>query len=142
MRFWRKFCVFLLFFALSGAVFPTKRPITIRQWVHVEKHVETGTASYYGDKSDGFLGKITASGRILTKNLLIAAHPNLPFGTILRVTNLENGLSVVVEVADRGPFVHGRVLDLSAAAAESIDLKLGRVRIARLERELVETQRW
>jgi len=82
-----------------------------------------GKASFYGTKKDGFLGKKMASGYVLTRNCLYAASKTLPFGTLLLVTNIKNGLSVVVRVMDRGPFVHGRVLDLSHSAAQQIDMK-------------------
>lgn len=71
-----------------------------------------GLASYYGAD---FHGKPTASGETYDMYALTCAHKTLPFGTMLQVTNLENGASVVVRVNDRGPFVEGRVLDLSYA---------------------------
>ncbi len=77
-----------------------------------------GKASYYADK---FEGRPTASGEKYRRNLFTAAHRKLPFGTVIRVTNLENQREVVVTVNDRGPFVKGRILDLSRAAAESLD---------------------
>lgn len=85
----------------------------------VEKSVEvaTGIVSWYGDK---FHGRKTASGKIYDKNELTAAHKTLPFGTKVRVTNIKNGKSVVVEINDRGPFIKSRVLDLSKAAFSEI----------------------
>ena len=80
-----------------------------------------GLASWYGG-SDGFEGKPTASGEIYDSSRLTAAHRDLPFGTILEVTNVQNGKSVRVRINDRGPFIRGRVLDLSRAAAEEIGL--------------------
>jgi len=74
-----------------------------------------GEASWYGEQ---FQGKQTASGEIYDMNSLSAAHKSLPFGTRVRVTNLENNKEVVVRVNDRGPFTPGRVLDLSLAAAK------------------------
>jgi len=82
---------------------------------------QAGLASWYGP---GFYGRQTASGRVYTGAGLTAAHRSLPFGTAVRVTNLANGRRVVVVVDDRGPFVRGRVIDLSAAAAR----RLGMVR--------------
>jgi rare lipoprotein A len=82
-------------------------------------YARTGMISYYADK---FHGKQTASGARFDKNALTAAHRSLPFGTRLRVTNLENGKSVIVVVNDRGPFAHGRILDLSEAAAREIGM--------------------
>ncbi len=78
-----------------------------------------GTASYY---SYGFDGKKTASGEIFDKNAYTAAHREFPFGTLLRVTNLDNDKSVEVTVNDRGPFAKGRIIDLSEAAARAIGM--------------------
>ena len=80
-------------------------------------YVEKGEASYYGP---GFHGKETASGETFNQNDLTAAHRKLPLGTKAKVTNLENGKSVKVEVNDRGPYAKGRVIDLSKAAAKKI----------------------
>lgn len=74
----------------------------------------TGVASWYGP---GFHGRRSASGEVYNQNALTAAHRSLPFGTNVQVTNLNNGRSVIVRITDRGPFVRGRVIDLSAAAA-------------------------
>ena len=79
----------------------------------------TGQASYYADK---FQGRPTANGERFDNGKLTAAHRTLPFGTKVRVTNLNNGRSVVVRVNDRGPFVRGRIIDLSQAAARRIDM--------------------
>jgi len=81
--------------------------------------VETGTASYYADE---FNGKRTASGEIYDMNKLTAAHPEFPFGTIVRVTNTKNGLSVEVLINDRMPAFKDRVIDLSLEAAKQIDM--------------------
>jgi rare lipoprotein A len=78
-----------------------------------------GMASWYGP---GFDGNRTASGEWFNQYDLTAAHRYLAFGTLVRVTNLNNGLSVVVRINDRGPFTGGRVIDLSTAAAEAIGL--------------------
>jgi rare lipoprotein A len=82
----------------------------------VEAKSTTGVASYY--KS----GRQTANGESFNPNGLTAAHRTLPFGTKLRVTNLRNGKSVVVRVNDRGPFIHGRVIDLSLGAAKLVEM--------------------
>lgn len=82
-----------------------------------EEHLFIGYASYYAEK---FHGKKTASGEIFDMNDFTAAHRTLPFGTICRITNLENNKSVVVRVNDRGPFVEGRIIDLSKSAAAVI----------------------
>ena len=76
----------------------------------------TGLASFYGNES----GRQPASGQRFDQNLLTCAHRSLPFGTKLRITH--GGRSVVVTVNDRGPYVHGRVLDLSTAAARAVGL--------------------
>ena len=78
----------------------------------------TGSASYYADK---FEGRTTASGVPFRQAEMWAAHRTYPFGTRLRVTNLANGNEVEVEVVDRGPYAHGRVLDLSKTAARRLD---------------------
>lgn len=78
-----------------------------------------GMASWYGP---GFQGSRTASGEWFNQYDLTAAHRYLPFGTWVRVTNLNNGRSVVVRINDRGPFSGGRIIDLSTAAAEAIGM--------------------
>ncbi len=80
---------------------------------------ETGGASWYGGK---FQGRLTANGEVFDTNKFTAAHKTLPFNTIVRVTNLSNNKSVLVRINDRGPFVAGRIIDLSRAAAEKIGL--------------------
>ena len=65
---------------------------------------------------------MTANGETFNSNAMTAAHPSLPFGTKLRVTNVSNGRSVVVRINDRGPFVPGRVVDVSVAAAEKLGM--------------------
>jgi rare lipoprotein A len=81
--------------------------------------VASGIASYYAARFDG---RKTASGETFSNRRMTAAHRTLPFGTTLRVTNLTNGRSVTVRVNDRGPFVRGRVVDLSHAAALKLDM--------------------
>jgi rare lipoprotein A len=81
--------------------------------------VEQGVASWYGVP---FHGRRAADGEIFDMNTLVAAHRTLPFGSILRVTNLNNGRDVEVRVIDRGPFVGDRILDLARAAAVSLDM--------------------
>jgi rare lipoprotein A len=82
-------------------------------------YYETGVASWYGP---GFDGNYTANGEIYDMNGISAAHKTLPFGTIVRVVDLETGRSVVVRINDRGPFVEGRIIDLSKGAAERLGL--------------------
>lgn len=79
-----------------------------------EAAAQTGRASWYA------LTSRTASGERCNPNALTAAHRNLPFGTRVKVTNLDNGKSVVVRINDRGPFVHGRIIDVTRAAARSL----------------------
>ncbi len=79
--------------------------------------VVNGAASWYGP---GFYGRQTASGERLRKGTLTAAHRTLPFGTRVRVTNLDNGRSVVVRINDRGPFRYHRVIDLAHGAASEL----------------------
>ncbi|WP_421210372.1 septal ring lytic transglycosylase RlpA family protein [Aeromonas enteropelogenes] len=80
-------------------------------------YTETGLASYYADR---YHNKRTASGERYQTNLNTAAHMTLPFGSMVRVTNLANGRSVVVRVNDRGNFPRGRIIDLSRAAFSAI----------------------
>ena len=79
----------------------------------------SGLASYYSDK---YQGRKTANGETFDVNKMTAAHKTLAFGTMVRVTNEQNGKSVVVTINDRGPFIKGRVIDLSPAAARRIDM--------------------
>lgn len=81
--------------------------------------VQRGHCSWYGP---GFHGRRTASGETFDTNDLTAAHPTLPFGSQLEVTNVENGRSVRVRVNDRGPYIGNRILDLSRAAAVSLGM--------------------
>ncbi|HEV7344334.1 MAG TPA: septal ring lytic transglycosylase RlpA family protein [Devosia sp.] len=81
--------------------------------------VMSGVASWYGP---GFHGRTTANGERYDMNGMTAAHKSLKFGTKVKVTNANNGKSVVVRINDRGPFVGGRVIDLSKGAATAIDM--------------------
>jgi len=86
-----------------------------------------GIASYYGKE---FHGRKTANGETFDMNAMTAAHRTLPFGTMVRVTNLANDQSVTVRINDRGPFIKGRIIDLSYGAAKSIDLlSIGQVKL-------------
>ncbi len=85
----------------------------------VEAHLGSGVASYYGAR---FAGRPTASGETFNPREMTAAHKTLPFGSRVRVTNPRNGNSVIVRINDRGPFVRGRVIDLSRAAAEELGM--------------------
>ncbi len=92
---------------------------------YAKSHALAGKASWYGDK---FHGKLTASGETYNMNANTAAHKTLPFGTIVRVTNTDNNKSVNVKINDRGPYVKGRVIDLSHKAFAKIgNVKQGTV---------------
>jgi rare lipoprotein A len=82
--------------------------------------VQSGVASWYGREEQG---KLTASGERYNRHEFTAASRHLPFDTVVRVTNQNNGRSVEVRINDRGPFAKGRVLDLSEAAADSLHMK-------------------
>jgi len=89
--------------------------------------VTEGKASFYANQ---FHGRKTANGETFNMDKLTAAHPSLPFGTWVRVTNLRNGKDVIVRINDRGPFVKGRIIDLSIGAAKEIGLiKTGTARV-------------
>ncbi len=90
---------------------PTAKPAT--------RLLGSGIASYYGDR---FHGRRTASGQAFNMHAMSAAHKTLPFGTRVLVTNPRNGKSVTVTINDRGPYAHGRTIDLSKAAATEIGL--------------------
>lgn len=81
--------------------------------------VQIGEASWYGP---GFHGKVTSEGEIYDQNKLTAAHRTLPEGTQVKVTNLDNGKAVQVRVNDRGPYVKGRVIDVSRGAAKALEM--------------------
>ena len=83
------------------------------------QHLMKGKASYYADFMHG---RKCANGSIYNKNDFTCAHRTLPFGTVLKVTNLNNGLSTMVTVTDRGPYSKGRVIDLTRAAAQEIKM--------------------
>ncbi len=107
-----------------GRVPPTQRPYTIKGRTyhplpHARGFQEVGLASWYGP---GFHGRKTASGEIYDQNAMTAAHKILPMNTWVEVTNLENGRKVRVRINDRGPFVDGRVIDLSRAAAARLGI--------------------
>jgi len=80
---------------------------------------QRGIASFY---AEAFHGRTTANGETFDMNAMTCAHRTLPFGTMLRVTNLDNDRDVTVRVNDRGPYVSGRIIDLSKGAARSLDM--------------------
>lgn len=89
-----------------------------------------GIASWYGGK---FHGRLTANGERFDANKLTAAHKTLPFGTVVKVTNTDNGRTVTVRINDRGPFVENRIIDLSRGAAEQLEMTGTGVAQVRLE---------
>lgn len=96
---------------------------------------QTGIASWYGPN---FHGKPTANGEVFNQNALTAAHKTLQLPSLVRVTNLENGRSVIVRINDRGPFAHNRVIDMSKRGAELLQFKnqgTAKVKIQLLEEE-------
>lgn len=102
---------------------------------------ETGIASWYGDE---FAGKLTANGEIFDPEIVTAAHKTLPMPSAVRVTNLENGRSMVIRINDRGPFVAGRIIDLSREAARLMGFKkqgIARVRVQILAEESLRLER-
>lgn len=125
-------CLGLLFFLLSCAG-PEKKPPSLpgyptaykigKQWYQPVKHArgfrERGLASWYGED---FHGRRTSSSEIYDMHALTAAHKTLPLGTYVKVRNLRNGKEVVVRINDRGPFVRGRIIDLSYGGAKKIGL--------------------
>src|SRR4051812_41761116 len=101
------------------AVFLLLMTSTLVGCAHATAPAQGGIASYY---ADAYHGRTTASGETFDMYELTAAHRTLPFGTLVRVTDLDNGRSVTVRINDRGPFIDGRVIDLSLAAAEQLDM--------------------
>ncbi|WP_429911340.1 septal ring lytic transglycosylase RlpA family protein [Glycocaulis sp.] len=98
--------------AIAGSTAPD--PLT-----QTPRRSQTGLASWYGER---FHGRLTASGEVYDMHELTAAHPDLPMRSLARVTRLDTGASVVVRINDRGPFVEGRIVDLSRAAAQVLNL--------------------
>ena len=92
-------------------------PVPAANGLMASSSVSVGQASWYGP---GFYGNRTASGEVLRPGTLTAAHRYLAFGTKVRVTNLQNGLSAVVRINDRGPFHGGRIIDLAHGAAQQL----------------------
>jgi len=115
------FLILLLLFSDGLADTPGSNVTT---WVHVQ----SGVASWYGAEEQG---KLTANGEIFDRHKFTAASRKLPFNTIVRVINRENGRFVEVRINDRGPYKQGRILDLSEAAAKT--LKIGKVGLAHVD---------
>jgi rare lipoprotein A len=115
----------LVFVIAAGAVM-TFASATVARTTSSHLQVQSGVASVYSTES----GHGTASGARLNPGALTAAHRSLPFGTKVRVTNSQNGRSVVVTINDRGPFVRGRVIDLTPAGAHALGFSgLARVKL-------------
>ncbi|MCL4246002.1 MAG: septal ring lytic transglycosylase RlpA family protein, partial [Candidatus Dadabacteria bacterium] len=120
--------IILLLLILPVAFSCAKKPVDATRvpkppnesgYVIEEGSVQVGIASWYGiDEHNNY----AASGERFSKYAYTAAHKTLPLGTVVRVTNLENGRDVIVEINDRGPFVKGRIIDLSHSPAEAIDM--------------------
>ena len=124
--------------AVNGAGRGSLTPVKKRG--HKSKPYEIGTASWYGEQ---FQGKTTASGEPYNMYDLTAAHPTLPLGSFVRVTNLHNGRSVVVKVNDRGPIVPGRIIDVSYSTARVLQFKaqgLQRVRLDLVQPKMAQPQ--
>ena len=101
----------------------------------VPEYRQVGIASWYGGRHQG---RLTASGEVFDENKLTAAHRTLPLVTWARVTNLENGRSIAVRVNDRGPYIDGRVIDLSTRAAQELGMTVQG--LARVEIEVLPEQ--
>lgn len=98
----------------------------------IPAYAETGIASVYAN-GDGHEWSKTANGERVNPSALTAAHKSLPFGTKVQVTNQTNGSTVVVRINDRGPFIKGRIIDLTPAGASQLGFKgLAKVKITRL----------
>lgn len=93
--------------------------VTSDQAIEPSSNIEKGQASYYANK---FKGRRTASGEIYDPDKMTGAHRTLPFGTMVRVMNLDNKKIVTVKINDRGPHIQSRIIDLSYAAAEKLDI--------------------
>jgi len=108
----------------GGGRYQVGKPYKVAgNWYHPKEqpnYDKVGTASWYGPN---FHGRLTANGEIYDQNMLSAAHPTLPLPSYVRVTNLANGRSALVRVNDRGPFAHGRLIDLSNKTAEVLQFK-------------------
>lgn len=120
-----------LLLVLSGCAKRTPPPATPGGGPPAVVAVETGVASYY---ADSFQGRRTASGSTFDNRTLVAAHPSLPFGSIVRVTNLQNKRAVIVQIVDRGPAdsvrAGGVIIDVSRATAERLNfLQAGRAKV-------------
>lgn len=114
--------IFLIACVVAGSA--AAHPVVRHRTKDIDKpqayFIQSGPASYYGQKHDG---KTTASGTSFDSQDFTAAHPWLPFGTVVRVKNLRNRRWVLVRVTDRGPYAKSRVIDVSAAAARELGMQ-------------------
>lgn len=109
---------FINLMAVIGVVFYASTSLANSH--NQQENILSGIASYYGGRHNG---RLTASGDIFDSSKMTAAHRSLPFGTKIKVTNLENGNSIVVEITDRGPAKWtGRIIDVSTAAARKLGM--------------------
>jgi rare lipoprotein A len=115
---------------LALLLLTTDEPARAQMGLPGAVYVQRGEASWYGP---GFHGRKTASGERFNQHSLTAAHRKLPLGTKATVINLDNGKTVEVEINDRGPYVRGRIIDLSEAAAKRLAMKHTGTTLVRLE---------
>ncbi|WP_367714730.1 septal ring lytic transglycosylase RlpA family protein [Nitratireductor sp. GISD-1A_MAKvit] len=118
----------------GGGRYQVGKPYQIKgRWYHPKEdpdYEKVGAASWYGD---AFHGRLTANGEVYDMTHLTAAHPTMPLPSYARVTNLDNGSSVLVRVNDRGPFAHNRIIDLSKRAAQLLDYQSAGVAKVKVE---------
>jgi rare lipoprotein A len=117
--------VVVLFFSLhctkpAASVGKAGKPAERNSEESSQEYTETGEATWYGGDSDGFEGKATASGETMDSSKLCCAHRTLPLGSFVEVKNLDNGRKAILRVNDRGPFMKGRVLDVSRQGAKEL----------------------
>ena len=119
----------LLLIATSCSVVPatTMETQSVKQYVMIQ----SGEASWYSTRCNG--GTKTASGKKLQNHAATAAHKTLPFGTRVKVTNIKNGKSEVVTIQDRGPYIKGRVIDVTVGVAERLGFKSNGIAKVKLE---------
>jgi len=118
----------------GGGTYKIGKPYMVNgRWYHPKEepgYDKVGLASWYGPN---FHGRHTANGEVYDQYHLSAAHPTFPLPSYARVTNVENGTSVIVRVNDRGPFAHGRIIDVSSKAADMLKIKNAGVAKVRVE---------
>ena len=124
----RRILLMLALCALSACASPPPPPAP--RVVEKPSFVETGAASFYGKEHQG---KRTADGERFDMHALTAAHPSLPFNTVVRVTDLASGRMVKVRINDRGPTIKSRIIDLSAAAGAALGMRMEGTASVRVE---------